>query len=119
MTSLQSEFTLRALRGCVLALALAGMGAAAVDAPVWAQQRPQRAEQGGPAGHAAPAAADTEASARAPRDQRQLPADSTTDQTIEVAGRTLRFKATAGSIPLNKADDGSLLAEIAYVAYVM
>jgi carboxypeptidase C (cathepsin A) len=48
-----------------------------------------------------------------------LPADATTDHTVELAGRTLRFKATAGSIPLNKADDGSLLAEVAYVAYLM
>ena len=81
------------------------------------------AQQGEPAAPTAPAAAraDREASAGAarPRAQRQLPADSTTDQTVEFAGRTLRFKATAGSIPLNKADDGSLLAEVAYVAFVM
>lgn len=124
MTSSQSHSTLRALRGCALALALAGAGIAAVDAPaVWAQQRPQRTEQAGSAhtAGATGAAGDSEASARAApsRAQRQLPADTTTDQTLDVAGRTLRFKATAGSIPLNKADDGSLLAEIAYVAYVM
>lgn len=121
MTSSQSHST---LRGCALALALAGAGIAAVDAPaVWAQQRPQRTEQAGSAhtAGATGAAGDSEASARAApsRAQRQLPADTTTDQTLDVAGRTLRFKATAGSIPLNKADDGSLLAEIAYVAYVM
>jgi carboxypeptidase C (cathepsin A) len=124
MISLRSDVTLRGLRGCALALVLAGAGIALVEPPaVWAQQRPQRTEQGG-SGHAAgptSAPSDSEASARAPRPQaqRQLPADATTDQTVDLAGRTLRFKATAGSIPLNKADDGSLLAEIAYVAYVM
>jgi carboxypeptidase C (cathepsin A) len=124
MTSLRSDVTLRALRGCALALALAGVGIAAVDASaVWAQQRPQRTEEAA-SGHGAGttgAPSDGEASARAPRapTQRQLPADATTDQTVQLAGRTLRFKATAGSIPLNKADDGSLLVEIAYVAYAM
>jgi carboxypeptidase C (cathepsin A) len=129
MISLQTFPTLRTLRGCALVLALAGVGIAAVDAPaVWAQQRPPRAEQAasGP-GHAAGSTGATsgpnasEASARpaSSRSQRQLPADSTTDQTVQLAGRTLRFKATAGSIPLNKADDGSLLAEVAYVSYVM
>jgi carboxypeptidase C (cathepsin A) len=49
---------------------------------------------------------------------RRLPADSTTEHTLELPGRTLRFKATAGTIPLNDASDGKLLAEIAYVAYV-
>jgi carboxypeptidase C (cathepsin A) len=49
----------------------------------------------------------------------RLPADSVTDQTVELPGRTLHFKATAGSIPLNDAESGALQAEIAYVAYVM
>jgi carboxypeptidase C (cathepsin A) len=124
MTSLQSHSTLRLLRGCALALALAGTGIGAVDTPAaWAQQRPQRTEQAAsphPAG-ATGATGESEASARAARPQahRQLPADSTTDQTVDLGGRTLRFKATAGSIPLNNADDGSLLAEVAYVAYMM
>jgi carboxypeptidase C (cathepsin A) len=47
---------------------------------------------------------------------RQLPADSTTTHTIEVPGRTLKFKATAGSIALNAAD-GHLLGEIGYISY--
>src|SRR5689334_12747627 len=47
---------------------------------------------------------------------RRLPADVTTDQTVELPGRTLRFKATAGSIPINNAE-GKLQAEIAYIAY--
>jgi carboxypeptidase C (cathepsin A) len=52
-------------------------------------------------------------------DARHLPADSTTHHTLELPGRTLRFKATAGTIPLNNADDGKPLAEIAYIAYVL
>jgi carboxypeptidase C (cathepsin A) len=49
---------------------------------------------------------------------RRLPADATTEHTLDLPGRTLRFKATAGTIPLNDASDGKPLAEIAYVAYV-
>ena len=61
------------------------------------------------------------AAARAPRTTTspRLPADSVTDHTVELPGRTLHFKATAGSIPLNDAESGALQAEIAYVAYVM
>ena len=36
---------------------------------------------------------------------------------VELPGRTLRFKATAGSIPINNGE-GKLQAEIAYIAYV-
>jgi carboxypeptidase C (cathepsin A) len=64
-----------------------------------------------------PASADAK-QPEAPSDTRRLPADSTTEHTLELPGRTLRFKATAGTIPLNDAADGKLLAEIAYVAYV-
>jgi carboxypeptidase C (cathepsin A) len=124
MISLPTLTTLRALRGCALALALAGSGIVALDAPAgWAQQRPQRADQAASGSDHAEGSTATgsETSARAApsRSQRQLPADSITDQTVQLVGRTLRFKATAGSIPLNKADDGSLLAEVAYVSYVM
>ena len=64
-----------------------------------------------------PAAAD----AKQPEPQseaRRLPADVTTEHTVELPGHTLRFKATAGTIPLNDANDGKPLAEIAYIAYV-
>ena len=47
---------------------------------------------------------------------RRLPADSTTTQGLNLLGRKLAFKATAGSIQL--ADDkGSPEAEVAYIAY--
>ncbi|RAI39556.1 S10 family peptidase, partial [Rhodoplanes roseus] len=50
---------------------------------------------------------------------RRLPSDSTTEHTLEAGGRTLRFKATAGSIPLFEGDGGPLRAEVAYVAFTM
>ncbi len=119
MTFVQFDSMRRILPATVLALALVvtGIGAASVPRASAQQQHPQRAEQPTHADDAG----ESGASARAARSkaQRQLPADTTTDQTVELAGRTLRFKATAGSIPLNNAEDGSLLAEIAYVAYVM
>src|SRR5262245_9220099 len=52
-----------------------------------------------------------------PAEAKRLPADVTTDQPIELPDRALRFKATAGSIPINNAE-GKLQAEIAYIAYV-
>jgi carboxypeptidase C (cathepsin A) len=48
---------------------------------------------------------------------KRLPADVTTDHSVELPDRTLHFKATAGSIPINNGE-GKLQAEIAYVAYL-
>ena len=50
-------------------------------------------------------------------DAKRLPTDVTTDQTVELAGRTLRFKATAGTIPINNGE-GKLQAEMAFIAYL-
>ena len=100
------------LRACALVLAVAGLAAANAPSAV-AQQRAQR---GGAQGAAQSGEAPRPDRAAA---QRQLPADVTTDQSVELPGRTLRFKATAGSIPLNNGEDGSLLAEIGYIAYVV
>ena len=49
-------------------------------------------------------------------DAKRLPADVTTDQAVELTARTLRFKATAGTIPINTGE-GKLQAEIAFIAY--
>jgi carboxypeptidase C (cathepsin A) len=82
-----------------------------------ANPAPQQATEGGRAN--APAA-EQAGRPRAQNDNApRLPADAVTDQTVELPGRTLHFKATAGSIPLNDAESGALQAEIAYVAYVM
>jgi carboxypeptidase C (cathepsin A) len=82
-----------------------------------ARPGPQQATEGGRAN--APA---TEPGGR-PRAQNdngpRLPADALTDHTVELPGRTLHFKATAGSIPLLDADSLALETEIAYVAYVV
>lgn len=112
-------------RGALAAALLAGLGIAAVDVagapPAWAQRAPHAEAQRAPHGEAAPSGTPNASPSRGAGQsaQRQLPADSTTDQSIELPGRTLRFKATAGSIPLNNAEDGSLLAEVAYVSYTM
>ena len=58
-----------------------------------------------------------EAAKDQPNEAKRLPADVTTDQSVELTGRSLRFKATAGSIPINNGE-GKLQAEIAYIAYV-
>ena len=46
-----------------------------------------------------------------------LPPQVTTDHVVEVAGRTLHFKATAGAIRLSDASSGAPLADIGYTAY--
>ena len=89
-------------------------------APVLAQQGRPAAQQNteAPRGNA-PSGEPGARPARPQNDNAQrLPADSTTDHAIELPGRPLRFKATAGSIPLNDAESGALQAEIAYVSYV-
>ena len=48
----------------------------------------------------------------------RLPGEITTIQYLELPDRRFQFKATAGAIPLYDASDGSLQAEVAYVAYV-
>lgn len=48
---------------------------------------------------------------------KRLPADVTTDQSVELPDRTLRFKAVAGTIPINNGE-GKLQAEIAFIAYL-
>ncbi len=67
----------------------------------------------GRAGDAAGRPSGTAQVAAAPR---QLPPDTTTSHTLELPGRTLKFAATAGSIPLT-ADDGHVTAELAYISY--
>jgi carboxypeptidase C (cathepsin A) len=85
----------------------------------WPQRPPRPGAQ-------APAASQSEppgGKAEQPSSNRQanaqrLPADVTTDQSVELPGRTLHFKATAGSIPINDGE-GTLQAEIAFVAHVI
>lgn len=68
----------------------------------------------GPASAATPA---TDAARGSRSSSTRLPADVTTEHSVVLAGRTLSFKATAGSIPILDGNDQSLQAEIAYVSY--
>jgi carboxypeptidase C (cathepsin A) len=56
------------------------------------------------------------ANSPAAAEQRRLPEDSTTKQTLALPGRTLSFNATAGSIRLFN-DKGEPQADIAYTSY--
>jgi hypothetical protein len=104
-----------AARLCLLlGLVLAATAAAAQEAPPAAgrgQRQGATARTGGPA-----TAAGASDAARPAVPQRELPADSVTVHSVDVPGRTLKFKATAGSIPL-LSPGGRTLAEIAYVSY--
>src|ERR1043165_2551234 len=66
---------------------------------------------------AEPAARHTEASKEQSSEAARLPAAVTTDPSVHLPDRTLRFKATAVSIPINNAE-GKLQAQIAFIAYV-
>ena len=90
----------RAMRTSLAALLALGIGLAPVAA----------AAQAGPPQGQARKAPD--------REGRRLPADSTTEQKIDLGeGRALSFKATAGSLGLVD-EDGKLQAEIAFIAYL-
>jgi carboxypeptidase C (cathepsin A) len=95
---------------CLIALAamLTCTAYAQAPRPADTPRQPESSTQQSGTGPARPA--------RSPNTPR-LPADATSDQTVELPGRALRFKATAGTIPIVDAGDGSLQAEIAYVAY--
>ena len=104
-----------------LALAAALLGAD-LTTPVLAQQNRPAAQQSADAPRNTPAPGGETAArpTRAPNENAlRLPADSTTEHVVELPGRALHFKATAGSIPLNDAENGNLQAEVAFVAYVL
>jgi carboxypeptidase C (cathepsin A) len=60
--------------------------------------------------------ARADADAHAASETRRVAPDSVTRQTIDVGGRSLTFKATAGAIRLNDAQ-GAAQADVAFVAY--
>jgi carboxypeptidase C (cathepsin A) len=111
------------LAGYLTALALAAtLSGAQLATPVLAQQNRAVAQQNAdaPRGGGAPPG---ETGARSTRAQNEnslrLPPDSTTEHAVELPGRSLHFKATAGAIPLNDAESGSLQAEVAFVSYAL
>src|SRR5215472_16021853 len=108
---------------CLAALALvAALSGAEMATPVLAQQNRPAAQPSADAPRNNPAQAGETGGrpTRAPNESSlRLPADSTSEHAVELPGRTLHFKATAGSIPLNDAESGNLQAEVAFVAYVL
>ncbi len=61
---------------------------------------------------------DRAAAARPAAETGRLPADVVTHHGVDLPGRMLRYKVTAGSLPLMD-QQGKMLAEVAYVAYVL
>ena len=103
-----------------VALALAAtLSAVQLATPVLAQQN-RPAAQSADAPRNPAAGGETGARPTQARNENalRLPADSTTEHVVELPGRKLAFKATAGSMPLNDAESGNLQAEVAFVAYV-
>ena len=87
-----------ALRSCLLLAALLGGQSAYAQAP---------AESGTPPARPA---------APTPPTPKLLPGDVTTHHTLELPGRTLHFRATAGAIRLVD-DKGAPRADVAFIAY--
>jgi len=114
---MSEKFPKRVRFAAIMALALAAL-LVPVHGPLAQQGRPTTQQNSeAPRTNAAPA---EQGRPRAQNDNaRRLPADSITEQTVELPGRMLHFTATAGSIPLLDAESGALQAEIAYVAYVI
>ncbi|NOJ50091.1 S10 family peptidase [Bradyrhizobium archetypum] len=106
---------LTALRHTSLALALF---ACAVTRSAQADDPPPRPAATTPSGQkeGPDARSGSAPSSPSTTEQHGLPPDSTTKQTLELPGRTLRFIATAGSIRVFD-DKGEPQADIAYTSY--
>ena len=88
-------------------------GARAQDAPQPAPSATPSGQKSSPAGRRGGNSANAPA---ATSEQHRLPPDSTTEQTIDLPGRTLAFTATVGSIRLFDGS-GEPQADIGYTAY--
>jgi len=68
-------------------------------------------------------AAPSTAAAKAPEKSADalppLPPDASVEQTLQMAGRTLKYTATVGTIPLYSADGSKKTGEVVYTSYVM
>ncbi len=95
------------------AAAAAGALCVLLAAPGASAQQTRPAAPPAPAG-AATKAAEASSSEKLP----PLPPDAGVDQTIQVNGRTLRYRATVGTIPVYGAD-GTKTAEVVYTSYVV
>ncbi|GGO92139.1 carboxypeptidase C (cathepsin A) [Stakelama pacifica] len=82
---------------------IAALACATLAMPAFAQDKPQTAAEKG---------AD---------DSNQfppLPDDKSVDQTVQIAGRTIRYKATVGTIPVRD-DKGNEIGQVVYTAYTV
>ncbi|WNO53767.1 S10 family peptidase [Stakelama saccharophila] len=85
------------------AAALVGLALGAVQAPAMAQaEKPS----------------DEKAKTETKPDLPPLPEDKTVDQSAVIGGRTIRYKATVGSLPVRD-EDGKKIADIVYTAYTV
>lgn len=107
---------LKLLGSCGLAAILMTVALAQDAPPKTSAEPPAAPTRAPPPQRGADVASRNNAATPTPSPQRQLPPDSTTAQSVELPGRTLKFKATAGAIPLT-AEDGRLNAEISYISY--
>ena len=119
---MSKQYTHAGPLGLLVALMLAAALPGYFATPVLAQQPRPVPQQSAEPQQQRDAARPAEA-ARPPRaandNVQRLPPDSTTEHTVELPGRTLVFKATAGSIPLVDAESGNVQAEVAFVSYVL
>jgi carboxypeptidase C (cathepsin A) len=99
----------KALVVSAIALAAVGSGTAAYGQDAETQSSTGRGQQRG---------GQQQGNAQAQPPERRLPADSITQHTLDLPGRTLKFTATAGSAPLRN-EDSRVLAEVGFVAYTM
>jgi carboxypeptidase C (cathepsin A) len=56
---------------------------------------------------------------RSPDAQPALPSDAHVDQSMQLAGRTLKYTATVGTIPVYSADGAKKTGEVVFTSYVM
>jgi carboxypeptidase C (cathepsin A) len=101
--------TVRHSAGTVSALACAAL---LLSPTLIAQQPSQTPPAGAPA--AGGTAAEKSADALPP-----LPPDAHVDQTMQLGGRTLKYTATVGTIPLYSADGSKKTGDVVFTSYVM
>ncbi len=105
---MRSRQTMRAALASIALFSVLGQPAGAQDAETQSKPSPTgRTHRGGQA-----------AQTMVRPSERMLPGDSDTTHTLELPGRSLKFNATAGTIPFRNAE-GRLLGEFAYIAYTM
>src|SRR5215210_8021320 len=103
------------------------LAASALLVPLWTPLLAQEPQRGGVAERGERPAAEErgrgegQGAQRRPESrpaERKLPPDSVTQHTLELPGRTLRFTATAGSLPVVD-QGGQLQAEIGVTSYTL